>query len=60
MYVVIQAVLSLYAFGFSMGIVMDSVDGVIHMVPICEDYTFHHTILFLGQNLPYHLIEDPD
>jgi hypothetical protein len=29
-------------------------------VPICEDYTLHHTILFLGQNLPYHLIEDPD
>ena len=43
-YVAIQAVLALYAQGLSSGVVVDSGDGVTHIVPVYESTVLNHLI----------------
>ncbi|KAA8906204.1 hypothetical protein DIURU_001146 [Diutina rugosa] len=58
-YVAIQAVLALYAQGHTSGVVVDSGDGVTHIVPVYESTVLNHQTTRLdvaGRDVTKHLI----
>jgi len=59
LYIAIQAYLTLYAQGLLTGVVVDSGDGVTHIVPVYEGFSLpHHTarINIAGRDVTQHLI----
>lgn len=59
-YVAIQAVLTLYAQGLSSGVVVDSGDGVTHVVPVYDGFALSHLVRRLdiaGRDVTRYLIK---